>query len=939
MIRGTSGLWPGALILALLHAPPSIRKAEADPLGSGPVTALVLEPRLAPSRSLGDVSPIDNALRAGERFASAPRIFSSGDTIAVFSDDLESLSSPSQEGGWTHVDESFEPTGWNISTLYGCGSNAFWCGVVDSSWIGDPNRRGYANSWTQTLENFADLAGASSPYTLAFTHRMNIESGFDFGYVEVFDADDAWIPIATFTGVLNDGAPACAPYTVTIPDTVVAKQNPLRFRFRFESDIEGSSADGFYPGEGWAIDDVTVKGGVFDVRFFDDMEAGMGTWTRSTFPAVGDYWRIASNIPTQQVCTTNASKVWDVTSFITGALVPRLDDLLLSPKVSVNQANQVFLFFDVYRELPFDACFYYNLAFRTRNVGEPSWSAWIDPTDLLYFGVEHEWLRQAVPLTEAAGVDSLQFRIQVKDYGQIFCGGGVAASGTTVHFDNFEVGVIGAGGPSLSATEADLYNDTFRTTPFFGNDNFNTLQGDSVSVRIGAASGLKSAALHYSIDNATFASVPLGAVAGDPGAFYADVPAGAYPRGSELRYYFAATDSLDATVTLPGDALGASHYYRATVLPAIHSASAACVDDTARVLYVNGWAGPDAATGVDQSLVALGVRYDRFDINAAGFGAGNSPGGGPVGQPGSIWPAAPLGLLGTYRAIVWDTGERSAATLSAEDQTLLQSWLALLGANRGLILSGDNIASDLVVNGQGIPNFLACTMGATYLRDIWENAPQDSLLPTLKGSSGTRIALESFPIDGDCPTINRFDALTVSSCAAANGRAWLAYPNALAAATERLGALGTPGGDSSRAMLLGFTLASMTNQVRRNLLLYRTLVEEMENPGCYLATGVPGSAPPVSAASARLYPASPNPFNPRTTIRFSIGVAGPVRLRIYDVHGALVRTLADAPYTAGVHKLAWDGRNDRGSDVGSGAYFVSLEAGGGRASRKVILLR
>ena len=190
---------------------------------------------------------------------------------------------------------------------YACGSNAFWCGRVDSSWTGDPNFRGYENNWVQTLQNFADLAGAPSPYTISFRHRMNVETGFDFGYVEVQDDTGDWITLAQYSGAVNDGgASLCNTATLTIPDSIVTQASPTRFRFMFTSDLEGSSEDGLYAaGEGWSIDDVTVKGGVFDVRFFDDMEAGLGTWTRSTFPAVGDYWRIALNPVTQLICTTN----------------------------------------------------------------------------------------------------------------------------------------------------------------------------------------------------------------------------------------------------------------------------------------------------------------------------------------------------------------------------------------------------------------------------------------------------------------------------------------------------------------------------------------------------------------------------------------------------------------------------------------------------------
>ena len=919
---GVSVAWAGDVAL-----PDGQVAAEADPLS-----------RL--SRSTGLVVPVSSLPRYGPGRSMSIPSHSSADTIAVFQANLETLSSPSNEGGWTHVDDSFEPTAWNISNIYSCGSNAFWCGVIDSSWTGDPNRRGYANSWSQTLENFADLAGGVSPYTISFQHRMNVESGFDKGIVEVLDINELWIEVAQFTGNLNNqGQTPCGPVSITIPDSIVARSNPLHFRFRFESDVSGSSEDGLYSaGEGWAIDDVEVKAGLFDVRFFDDMEAGIGTWTRSTFPAVGDYWKIAGNVPTEQVCTANSTKVWKVSNDVTGGLVTRLDDLLLSPPVAVGQADQVFLFFDVYRNLSLNVCFYYGVQIRTKNIGAPSWSAWADPTGLLYFGSEREWLQQTVPLAGAGNVDSLQFRLRVKDWGPVYCGGSQGGTNAEVLFDNFVVGVLGSAGPTLVASERDLYQDTFKTTAFFGNDNFNTPTGDSVVVRISASNGLSSAAFRYSLNGAAFVTTPLTAVgSGAPGVYFADIPAGAYPRGSDLRYYFTATDLTALTSTLPADAETASHYYRATILPAIHTTSGLCPNDTARVLYVNSSAAPNEPTKVSVSLTALGLRYDRYDVNAAAGALGNGL-GGATGQSEVPWPATPASSLSPYRAIVWDVGDRSAGTITSTDQTLIQGWLSLLGANRGIILAGENLAYDLAVNGVG-PTFLNCVLGATYLRDIWENTPQDTLVPNLVGPAGTRIAQETFPVDGGCPVINRFDATTVNACVGSGARAWLTYPNSLHAATERLGALGAPGGDSLRTVILGFSLESMTNTVRRNLLLYRTIVDEFEIPACYPATGV-GDMTPVAAPRLNLRLPAPNPFNPHTTIRFDVTRASTVQLRVFDVGGALVRTLVDRHLPAGEHRVVWDGRDDRGREVGSGAYFLRLSSGEERAeSRKVVLLR
>jgi flagellar hook assembly protein FlgD len=86
----------------------------------------------------------------------------------------------------------------------------------------------------------------------------------------------------------------------------------------------------------------------------------------------------------------------------------------------------------------------------------------------------------------------------------------------------------------------------------------------------------------------------------------------------------------------------------------------------------------------------------------------------------------------------------------------------------------------------------------------------------------------------------------------------------------------------------------------------------------------------------------PNPFNPSTTIAFSLadGPRRPVRLAVFDVTGALVRTLYDGHLGPGRHSFAWDGRNDRGQRVGSGVYFYRLAGDGGfTETRKMVLLK
>ncbi|MBD3348130.1 MAG: DUF333 domain-containing protein [Candidatus Eisenbacteria bacterium] len=89
-----------------------------------------------------------------------------------------------------------------------------------------------------------------------------------------------------------------------------------------------------------------------------------------------------------------------------------------------------------------------------------------------------------------------------------------------------------------------------------------------------------------------------------------------------------------------------------------------------------------------------------------------------------------------------------------------------------------------------------------------------------------------------------------------------------------------------------------------------------------------------------LHQNAPNPFNPRTFIRYELPAARTVSLRIYDSAGRVVRTLVPLQRrSAGTHIIAWNGTDDAGKEVGSGAYFYRLEAGEDVLSRKMILLK
>ena len=83
----------------------------------------------------------------------------------------------------------------------------------------------------------------------------------------------------------------------------------------------------------------------------------------------------------------------------------------------------------------------------------------------------------------------------------------------------------------------------------------------------------------------------------------------------------------------------------------------------------------------------------------------------------------------------------------------------------------------------------------------------------------------------------------------------------------------------------------------------------------------------------------PNPFNPLTTIEYSVAKASPVELTIYDIRGQGVRTLVRENTLAGRYAAVWDGKNDRGRAVSTGVYFCRLTIGSSVSVKKMVLLK
>jgi hypothetical protein len=95
---------------------------------------------------------------------------------------------------------------------------------------------------------------------------------------------------------------------------------------------------------------------------------------------------------------------------------------------------------------------------------------------------------------------------------------------------------------------------------------------------------------------------------------------------------------------------------------------------------------------------------------------------------------------------------------------------------------------------------------------------------------------------------------------------------------------------------------------------------------------------PVFARNS-LLPNYPNPFNPSTTISFDNVVEGNVRIDIFNVKGQRITTLTNQHYGIGLHKLVWDGRDDFGTQVGSGVYLYRMTSENHTETRRMIMMK
>jgi hypothetical protein len=106
-----------------------------------------------------------------------------------------------------------------------------------------------------------------------------------------------------------------------------------------------------------------------------------------------------------------------------------------------------------------------------------------------------------------------------------------------------------------------------------------------------------------------------------------------------------------------------------------------------------------------------------------------------------------------------------------------------------------------------------------------------------------------------------------------------------------------------------------------------------------IATGLPddGVEPTASPVAFSVFPARPNPVHETMVLAFDLPAASLVRAEVYDVTGRLARVLVNELVPPGRTQRGWDRRDQRGTRVPAGNYFIRLQAGAHRSCQKVVV--
>ncbi len=232
---------------------------------------------------------------------------------------------------------------------------------------------------------------------------------------------------------------------------------------------------------------------------------------------------------------------------------------------------------------------------------------------------------------------------------------------------------------------------------------------DSARVRIEDADGIATASLRASSNHGwTWQSYPLVPEGGGSDWYVAPPPVDQMSGGTEIWYYFTATDGLGNPSRFPATAPG--QVLEFSILPIVGS------EETPGILLVDKHEGLTPGEDGDyqhdseyyyrEALGALGYEWDTYDVNVPGATLSHSAGPDSSGMK-------------YYDTQVWFTSDVDTRTLTPDDQLALVMWLneSTYGKTRNLLLTGNDIGYDLVQVGWETLGLYDIWLASEYIQD------------------------------------------------------------------------------------------------------------------------------------------------------------------------------------------------------------------------------
>jgi hypothetical protein len=884
------------------------------------------------------------------------------DTLWIFDADFSTTTG--DNAGWTVADESGtlgQTNYWHHDTIrlseaY-LGESAWWCGTYNPCWR---QARGYGNDWYQVLEREMTEVAATSPgdmVVLEFDQRYAMERNYDYGYVDVSDDDGAtWSTIATYnnTGFQGAGVPHDWDHPVdghATHDLSAHAGETIRLRFRFDSDEAYSSQDQYDNTQhsvrdgAWQLDNITINANGSPI-FSDDSESGNNGWIHDDREPAGQtsvvFWRgrFGVDFVTGRpfTCENRPEGTWmyaPVDPF-TSRMVDGEYTWLMSPPIDISGAQKLVGAWDQWADMPAASNDLHDLLLASDDnrdcVSDPD--GFVDEEPGWWYADPY-WYNEVDDWDAFSGNDWLAVMWVVRN-DEPPEGGEVHWAGL-IH-NRQRVGIpSGDAGTAWERDEWNSFNDWFR-------DDLTDALLDTGRVQIKDDDDIVSAHLMASNDDGTtWEAYAMNREAPESDWWQAPPPANQMTAGSEVHYYFEATDGEGNTSVHPDRAPG--EFYEFSILPLEATTEAPgilLVDKHGRTTPGDerNWRRYSEFF-YTEPLEILGYEWEVYDVEV------------PSGSDLS-WGPDTSGMK-YYHTQIWFCNDFDAYTLWPRDQAALIEWLSDGATDeRNLLVTGSDVGYELIATGRETMGFYNTWLASEYIDNAVGVVTVDSVPGIVDQAGGYDFMTEGDReaiLRGACPVLMYFDVVNARSGIPGNE---VVAKYRKQDSTERpAGVAYTHQTTGYQTVNLGFgpefisdgtTFGGPGNYTAQGY--YRTglldRLDLMQNIMSYFAVAPTGPGTGIEQTPGRnvLAQAAPNPFNPVTTIAYAVRRAGPVTITVYDVAGRVVRTLLDEELPAGTEgKVVWDGSDQRGERCGSGVYFYRINAPDFTSSRKMVLLK